>query len=89
MCHPKYVSCFINGEFTAIFPAASSPAQCINPSVAEEEEAMTQEETRVSVKSVTENRIFYNSCNAFCRCDNIMTPYYQNVQYFRVFSLLD
>lgn len=84
MCYPKYVSCIIKCEFTAIFPAASSPAQCINPSAAEEEEEMTQEGTitLVSIKSVAANRIFYNSCNAFCSCDYIMTTYYQNVEYF-------
>lgn len=54
-CYNRYVSCIIDCEFTAIFPAASSPAQHINPPAAEEEEeAMTQEGaiTRLSVESV-------------------------------------
>lgn len=47
------ISCIIDCEFTAVFPAVSSPAQCINPSAAAEEEAMTQEGaiTLLSVKS--------------------------------------
>lgn len=71
----KCVSCIINSEFTAIFPAASSPARCVNPSAAEE--AMTQEGTGIC-----------QICGSKLQLLHITSSCYQNVSYVAAFRSL-
>lgn len=55
----------IRGELTARFPAVSSHWQWIDPSAAEEDEAVTQEGAEYLSNQWQQTSSFYNWCNAF------------------------